>query len=63
MNFFCFALGGKRYIDLLQLVQPDYSDDPIILLLLKEMEEFANVREESMIETTHAGHRLYSLAG
>ncbi len=30
-------------MDLIQMVQPDYSDDHIIVLLLKEMEEFADV--------------------
>ncbi len=33
----------SRYVDLLQMVQPDYSQDHIIVLLLKEMEEFADV--------------------
>jgi len=32
-----------RYVDLLQMVQPDYSQDHIIMLLLKEMEEFTDV--------------------
>jgi hypothetical protein len=31
-------------VDLLQMIQPDYDDDHIIVLLLKEMEEFASVR-------------------
>jgi len=35
--------GLYRYVDLIQMVQPDYSDDHIIVLLLKEMEEFADV--------------------
>jgi hypothetical protein len=30
-------------VDLLQMVQPDYSQDHIIVLLLKEMEDFADV--------------------
>ena len=32
-----------RYVDLLHMVQPDYANDPIIVLLLKEMEEYASV--------------------
>jgi hypothetical protein len=32
-------------VDLLQMVQPDYSQDHIIILLLKEMEEFADVND------------------
>lgn len=39
-----------RYVDLLQMVQPDYSEDHIILLLLKEMEEFADVNEYFFFE-------------
>lgn len=34
---------SNRYVDLLQMIQPDYSDDHIIVLLLKEMEEFSDV--------------------
>jgi len=34
----------NRYVDLLQMIQPDYHDDHIIILLLKEMEEFASVK-------------------
>ncbi|CAF4658565.1 unnamed protein product, partial [Rotaria magnacalcarata] len=30
------------YVDLIQMIQPDYTDDHIIILLLKEMEEYAN---------------------
>lgn len=36
---------STRYVDLLHMVQPDYANDPIILLLLKEMEEYANVSD------------------
>jgi hypothetical protein len=32
-------------VDLLQMVQPDYSQDHIIILLLKEMEEYADVND------------------
>ena len=42
-----------RYVDLLHMVQPDYTDDPIITLLLKEMEEFANVRHRSSEISSH----------
>lgn len=41
MILFYFCL--QRYVDLLQMVQPDYANDHIITLLLKEMEEYANV--------------------
>ncbi|CAF1271412.1 unnamed protein product [Rotaria sp. Silwood1] len=37
------------YVDLLQLVQSDYSEDHIIILLLKEMEEFANPSDKATV--------------
>ncbi|CAF1205654.1 unnamed protein product [Rotaria sordida] len=37
------------YVDLLQMVQTDYSDDHIIILLLKEMEEFANPNDKPTV--------------
>lgn len=42
-SFQSSILSSHRYVDLLQMIQPDYNDDHIIILLLKEMEEFADV--------------------
>lgn len=37
--FFCL----NRFVDLLKMIEKDYKDDYIISLLLKEIEEFADV--------------------
>ncbi|CAF2706077.1 unnamed protein product [Rotaria sp. Silwood2] len=37
------------YVDLLQMIQSDYSEDHIIILLLKEMEEFANPSDKPTV--------------
>ncbi len=44
-SIFFFSFRLYRYVDLLQMVQPDYSQDHIIILLLKEMEEYADVND------------------
>ncbi|CAF4557653.1 unnamed protein product [Rotaria socialis] len=37
------------YVDLIQMIQPDYADDHIIILLLKEMEEYANPSDKPTV--------------